>query len=182
MRSISITRPDDWHIHLRDKEYLATTVKDVSRYFGRAIVMPNLTPPVTSIEEAKKYLERINRLLDSDSNFRPLMTLYLTEQMPEEVIREAKRSDFIHAIKLYPAGATTNSDSGVRSIDNIYPLLEVMEEEDVVLAIHGEVTDQNVDVFDREKVFIDNHLIKIRRTFPNLRVVFEHIIFDLPDS
>ena len=114
MRSISITRPDDWHIHLRDRDYLVTTVKDVSRYFGRAIVMPNLTPPVTSIEEAKKYLERINRLLDSDSNFRPLMTLYLTEQMSDEVIREVKRSDFIHAIKLYPAGATTNSDSGVR--------------------------------------------------------------------
>lgn len=175
MRSISITRPDDWHIHLRDRDYLVTTVKDVSRYFGRAIVMPNLTPPVTSIEEAKKYLERINRLLDSDSNFRPLMTLYLTEQMSDEVIREVKRSDFIHAIKLYPAGATTNSESGVRSIENVYPLLEVMEEEDVVLAIHGEVTDQNIDVFDREKVFIDNHLIKIRRTFPNLRVVFEHI-------
>ena len=175
MRSISITRPDDWHIHLRDSDYLAATVKDVSRYFGRAIVMPNLTPPVTTVEDAKKYLERINSLVKSDANFRPLMTLYLTEQTTRDTIRKAKRSGYIHAIKLYPAGATTHSDDGVRSITNIYPLLEVMEEENLLLAIHGEVTDHDVDVFDREKVFIDKHLIKILRTFPNLRVVFEHI-------
>ena len=175
MRSISITRPDDWHIHLRDGEYLAATVKDVSRYFGRAIVMPNLTPPVTSVQDAKNYMVRINALIEGVSDFKPLMTLYLTDQTEPQVIRDAKRSGFIQAMKFYPAGATTNSDAGVKSIENIYHLLEIMEKENLVLAIHGEVTDHSIDIFDREKAFIDRHLVSICKTFPNLRVVFEHI-------
>ena len=175
MRSISIIRPDDWHVHLRDASYLKTTVEDISRYFGRAIVMPNLDPPVVTVGEAERYRDTIISFVPDDSSFTPLMTLYLTDQTTPKVVIEAKQSGFVHAMKLYPAGVTTNSAAGVQGIDNLYPIFEVMQTEQMVLAVHGEVADDSVDIFDREKVFIDRHLTDICATFPNLKIVFEHI-------
>jgi dihydroorotase len=175
MRSISIIRPDDWHVHLRDASYLKTTVEDISRYFGRAIVMPNLDPPVVTVGEAERYRDAIISFVPEDSSFMPLMTLYLTDQTTPEIVIEAKQSGFVHAIKLYPAGVTTNSAAGVQAIDNLYPIFEVMQTEQMVLAVHGEVADDSIDIFDREKVFIDRHLTDICATFPNLKIVFEHI-------
>ena len=175
MRSISIIRPDDWHVHLRDASYLKTTVEDISRYFGRAIVMPNLDPPVVTVGEAERYRDAIISFVPEDSSFMPLMTLYLTDQTTPEIVIEAKQSGFVHAMKLYPAGVTTNSAAGVQAIDNLYPIFEVMQTEQMVLAVHGEVADDSIDIFDREKVFIDRHLTDICATFPNLKIVFEHI-------
>ena len=175
MRSISIIRPDDWHVHLRDASYLKTTVEDISRYFGRAIVMPNLNPPVVTVGEAERYRDTILSFIPEDSSFTPLMTLYLTDQTTPKIVIEAKQSGFVHAMKLYPAGVTTNSAAGVQAIDNLYPIFEVMQTEQMVLAVHGEVADDSVDIFDREKVFIDRHLTDICATFPNLKIVFEHI-------
>ena len=175
MRSISIIRPDDWHVHLRDASYLKTTVEDISRYFGRAIVMPNLDPPVVTVGEAERYRDTIISFVPDDSSFTPLMTLYLTDQTTPKVVIEAKQSGFVHAMKLYPAGVTTNSAAGVQAIDNLYPIFEVMQTEQMVLAVHGEVADDSIDIFDREKVFIDRHLTDICATFPNLKIVFEHI-------
>jgi dihydroorotase len=173
--SLSLRRPDDWHLHLRDGAALAAVVGHSARVFGRAIVMPNLEPPVTTVAAAAAYRERILAALPPGSRFEPLMTLYLTDNMPPEEIAAAKASGFVHAVKYYPAGATTNSDSGVTSLDRVYPVLAAMERESVVLSLHGEVTDPSIDVFDRERVFVDTLLARIVRDFPGLRVVLEHV-------
>ena len=176
MTELSLLRPDDWHVHLRDDSALAHTCADMARYFGRAIVMPNLTPPVTTVAAASAYRERIlAAMADLPRRFEPLMTLYLTDATDAGEIRRAADSDFVHAVKLYPAGATTNSEAGVAELDALYPTLEAMQDADLPLLIHGEVTDHSVDIFDREKVFIDRHLAPIVQRFPGLRVVLEHI-------
>ncbi len=175
MRSMTIKRPDDWHIHLRDGDYLAATVADASRYFGRALVMPNLIPPVASVAAAQAYKDRIEQHLPTNSSFTPLLTLYLTNETSQATLIDAKQSGFIHAVKLYPAGATTNSGQGVHSIDALFPLFEAMEKYDLPLSIHGEVADDEVDIFDREAVFIDRYLSRIVARFPMLRIVLEHI-------
>jgi len=172
---LTLLRPDDWHIHLRDGAALPHTVADVARTFGRAIIMPNLLPPVRNAVEADAYRQRILAARPAGSRFEPLMVLYLTDRTQPEEIRAAKASGFIHAAKLYPAGATTNSDSGVTSVDKIFPVLEVMAEVGMPLLVHGEVTRGEVDVFDREKLFIDEHLRRVVERFPSLKVVFEHI-------
>ncbi|UVE18828.1 dihydroorotase [Pseudomonas sp. LS44] len=172
---LTLLRPDDWHIHLRDGAVLPQTVGDVARTFGRAIIMPNLVPPVRNAEEADTYRQRILAALPAGSRFEPLMVLYLTDRTTPGDIRAAKASGFVHAAKLYPAGATTNSDSGVTNIDAIFPVLEVMAEVGLPLLVHGEVTRAEVDVFDREKRFIDEHMSRVVERFPTLKVVFEHI-------
>jgi len=173
--TLTLTRPDDWHVHLRDGVQLAAVVPHTAAQFARAIVMPNLKPPVTTTALAAAYRDRILAALPAESDFEPLMTLYLTDRTPGQEIRRAKDSGFVHAVKLYPAGATTNSDSGVTDLKHCYPALAAMESVGMVLAIHGEVTDREIDVFDRERVFIEEKLIPLRRDFPGLRVVFEHI-------
>ena len=175
MTSLTLTLPDDWHIHLRDEAALATTVPDVARWAGRAIVMPNLTPPVLSVSDALSYRERILAHVPEGAGFDPLMVLYLTDTTTPEMVAEAAESPHVQGIKLYPAGATTNSDAGVTGIEALYPVFEAMERHDVPLLIHGEVTDHHVDIFDREKAFIDSALIPIVSAFPTLRIVFEHI-------
>jgi len=172
---ITLLRPDDWHIHLRDGAVLQHTVADVARSFARAIVMPNLVPPVRNAEQAAAYRQRILAVRPDGSQFQPLMVLYLTDRTTAEEIRTAKASGFVHAAKLYPAGATTNSDSGVTSIDGIFPVLEAMAEVGLPLLVHGEVTRNEIDVFDREKAFIDEHLLRVIERFPTLKVVLEHI-------
>ncbi len=172
---LTLLRPDDWHIHLRDGAALRHTVADVARTFARAIVMPNLVPPVRNTEEAGAYRQRILQARPTGSGFEPLMTLYLTDNTSREDVRQAKASGFVHGAKLYPAGATTNSDSGVTLIDKIFPTLEAMTEVGLPLLVHGEVTRAEIDVFDREKAFIDEHLSRVVERFPSLRVVFEHI-------
>ena len=172
---LTLIRPDDWHIHLRDGAALPQTVTDVARTFGRAIIMPNLVPPVRNAEQADAYRQRILSARPAGSSFEPLMVLYLTDRTQPQDIREAKATGFVHAAKLYPAGATTNSDSGVTSIDLIFPALEAMAEVGMPLLVHGEVTRSEVDVFDREKQFIDEHMRRIVELFPTLKVVFEHI-------
>lgn len=180
---LTLLRPDDWHIHLRDGAALANTVGDAARTFGRAIVMPNLVPPVRNAAEADAYRQRILAARPAASRFEPLMVLYLTDRTSAEEIRTAKASGFVHAAKLYPAGATTNSDSGVTRIDNIFEALEAMAEVGMPLLVHGEVTRAEVDVFDREKQFIDEHLRRVVERFPTLKVVFEHITTgDAPSS
>jgi len=175
MDHLTITRPDDWHIHLRDGLALATTVPHAARCFARAIVMPNLKPPVTTTEQALAYRDRILTAVPAGSAFEPLMTLYLTDRTsPEEILR-AKESGHVYAAKLYPAGATTNSDAGVTSLESLFPTFEAMQLHDLPLLIHGEVTDADIDIFDRERVFVDRHLIPITQRFPELRVVMEHI-------
>jgi dihydroorotase len=175
MTSLTLTLPDDWHIHLRDHQALATTVPDVAQWAGRAIVMPNLSPPVTSVADALAYRARILAHVPPNNPFEPLMTLYLTDKTDEETIAAAAESAHIHGVKLYPAGATTNSAAGVTALEPLYPVLAVMERYDVALLVHGEVTDPDCDIFDREKAFIDASLVPIRREFPELRIVFEHI-------
>jgi dihydroorotase len=173
---LTITRPDDWHVHLRDGAALQHTCADMARYFQRVIVMPNLTPPATTVAQAGQYRERILEAMSGlPRSFEPLMVLYLTDQTSSAEIEKAAQSDFVHAVKLYPAGATTNSDAGVADLVSLYPTLEAMEKVDLPLLIHGEVTDAEIDIFDREKVFIDRHLAPISRQFPNLRIVLEHI-------
>lgn len=174
MNRLTITRPDDWHVHLRDGEFLSNTVADISRYFGRAIVMPNLVPPVTNTEMAESYYQRIMANNPSPT-FKPLMVLYLTDNTTAEDIRTAKQSGLVYAAKLYPAGATTNSSSGVTSVDNIAKVIAEMESLDMPLLIHGEVTDADIDIFDREAVFIDTILKPLVAKHPNLKVVLEHI-------
>ena len=175
MTSFELTLPDDWHIHLRDETALATTVPDVAHWAGRAIVMPNLTPPVDTASDALSYRDRILQHVPADNGFEPLMTLYLTDNTTEAMVAEAADCPHVHGIKLYPAGATTNSDAGVTALHSLYPVFEAMERHDLPLLIHGEVTDSHVDIFDREKAFIDSALGPIVDTFPALRVVFEHI-------
>lgn len=176
MQTLDITRPDDWHIHLRDGAALALTVADASRYFGRAIIMPNLTPPVRNLAEAAAYRQRIEAHLPTSGNrLLPLMVLYLTDNTRPEDIAEAANSGVVYAAKLYPAGATTNSDSGVTDIDKLAPVLEAMQSHGLPLLVHGEVTDADIDIFDREAVFIDRHLKGICSRFLELKVVLEHI-------
>ncbi|MGF1767925.1 dihydroorotase [Enterovibrio makurazakiensis] len=174
MTTLTITRPDDWHVHLRDGEVLTHTVQDISRYNGRALIMPNTVPPVTNTEMAIAYRERIMAEKPS-AQFEPLMALYLTDNTTPEEIKKAKQSGAVVAAKLYPAGATTNSDSGVTSARNIYPVLEAMQEVGMLLLVHGEVTSHDVDIFDREKEFLDTVLAPIVNDFPELKIVLEHI-------
>jgi dihydroorotase len=173
--ALILTRPDDWHVHLRDGAGLASVVPHTARIFGRALVMPNLSPPVTTVAAAAAYRERILAALPAGHAFEPLLTLYLTDNTPRAEIAQARASGFIHAVKYYPAGATTNSASGVTALERVYPVLEAMQQHDVVLSLHGEVTAPDVDVFDRERVFVDTLLARIVRDFPALRVVLEHI-------
>jgi dihydroorotase len=175
MRTLTLTRPDDWHIHLRDGVYLARTVADAARQFGRAIAMPNLLPPVTNSAEAATYRERILAARPAGSDFEPLLVLYLTDNTDPAEIAIAKASGFVHACKLYPSGATTNSDSGVTDIKKIYPVLAEMQKHQLPLLIHGEVTDSHVDIFDREAMFITRTLLPLTRDFPALKIVLEHI-------
>ena len=173
--SIKITRPDDWHLHLRDGAALKAVLPDTARQFARAIVMPNLRPPVTTTELANAYREHIVDALPAGMQFEPLMILYLTDNTTAEEIAKAKASGIIHGVKLYPAGATTNSDSGVTSLDKCASALEAMEKLGVPLLAHAEVTDADVDVFDRERVFIERHMIPLLKKYPALKIVFEHI-------
>lgn len=175
MQTLTLTRPDDWHLHLRDGAALAAVVADTARRFGRAIVMPNLKPPVTTVEQAAAYRARIAAALPAGSRFEPLMTLYLTDNMPPAEIDHAKASGFVHAVKLYPAGATTNSAAGVTDLARCRATLARMEALGVPLLVHGEATDPAVDVFDREAVFIERVLAPLLRDFPGLKLVLEHI-------
>jgi dihydroorotase len=175
VEALTIARPDDWHLHLRDGTAMAAVLPHTARQFARAIVMPNLKPPVTTTAEAQAYRARILAALPAGLAFEPLMTLYLTDSTPADEIRRAKASGIVHGVKLYPAGATTNSDSGVTDIRRPRAALEAMQEAGLPLLVHGEVTHAEVDVFDREKVFIDRVLHPQRRDFPGLKVVFEHI-------
>jgi dihydroorotase len=175
VQALTLTRPDDWHLHLRDGAALATVAGDSAREFGRAIVMPNLKPPVATVEQAIAYRERIIAALPRGSSFQPLMTLYLTDNTAAAEIAKARSSGIVHAVKYYPAGATTNSDSGVTDLARCDAVLAAMQEIGMPLLVHGEVTDLAVDVFDRESVFIERVLIPLRRKFPDLRLVFEHI-------
>ena len=174
INKLTITRPDDWHVHLRDGDVLKDTVRDISRYMGRAIIMPNLVPPVSTTELALAYQARIVAQQPS-ATFKPLMTLYLTDNTTAEEIKKAKATGQVYAAKLYPAGATTNSDSGVTCVDKIASALQAMQEVGMPLLIHGEVTKHDVDIFDREEVFLKTVLAPIVETYPNLKVVMEHI-------
>jgi len=177
INSLTITRPDDWHVHLRDGDVLKNTVADISRYFGRAIVMPNLVPPVTTATLAKAYYDRIVAAVPAEKStqFQPLMVLYLTDDTSVEDIIDAKKSGLVFAAKLYPAGATTNSFSGVTNVDNLKDVLATMQKVDMPLLIHGEVTRDEIDIFDREQVFIDTILAPLVANYPDLKVVLEHI-------
>jgi dihydroorotase len=173
--SLTFARPDDWHLHVRDGAMLAAVLPHTARQFGRAIIMPNLKPPVTTTDAARAYRERIVAALPAGVKFEPLMTLYLTDNTPADEIRRARESGFVHGVKLYPAGATTNSDAGVTNLAKCAKALEAMQEVGMPLLVHGEVTDPAIDLFDREKVFIDRVMTPLRRDFPALKVVFEHI-------
>jgi dihydroorotase len=175
MQTLTLTQPDDWHLHVRDGELLKTVLPHTVRQFARAIIMPNLKPPVRSVAEAEAYRDRILAAIPLGQSFEPLMTLYLTDNTSPQEILAAKASPFVKAVKYYPAGATTNSDSGVTDIGRCDRVFAAMEEVDLPLLLHGEVTDSGVDVFDREKVFIERHLVPLRQRFPNLRIVLEHI-------
>ena len=172
--TLTITRPDDWHLHVRDGAALQTVVPHTASQFGRAIIMPNLKPPVTTAALALEYKQRILAAVPEGVQFEPLMTLYLTDNLPPEEILKAKAAGVV-ACKLYPAGATTNSDAGVTDLKKIYPTLEAMQKAGMLLLVHGEVTGQDIDLFDREAVFIDTQLIPLRHHFPELKIVFEHI-------
>jgi len=175
MKTLTITRPDDWHTHVRNGEILKTVLPHTAAQFARAIIMPNLKPPVITVAQALNYREEILSALPKDANFTPLMTLYLTAATTVEDIKAVADCEHVYAFKLYPAGATTNSDAGVANIATIYPLLAAMEKYELPLLLHGEVTDESCDIFDRERVFIERHLTAITRDFPNLRVVLEHV-------
>jgi dihydroorotase len=175
MDTLTLTRPDDWHLHLRDGAAMQAVAPHSARQLARAIIMPNLRPPVTTTAQALAYRRRILDAVPAGSDFQPLMTLYLTDNTPAAEIAHAKASDHIVACKLYPAGATTNSDSGVTEIRKIYPVLEAMQTQGLLLLVHGEVTDPDVDVFDREAVFIERVLVPTVREFPGLKIVLEHI-------
>jgi dihydroorotase len=175
MTTLTLLRPDDWHLHVRDGVQLASVVPFTARQFARAVIMPNLKPPVTTVAAAKAYRERILQAVPAQLRFQPLMTLYLTDTTAPQEIRAARASGFIVGAKLYPAGATTHSDAGVTAIQKIYPALEAMEDCGLVFQVHGEVTDHDVDVFDREKVFIERILSPVVERFPRLRIVFEHV-------
>jgi dihydroorotase len=175
MNKITLLKPDDWHLHLRDSPFLEAVAADTARQFARAIIMPNLSPPVRSCADALAYRQRILAALPDNGAFEPLMTLYLTDNTSVDEIRAASDSEFIHGAKLYPAGATTNSDAGVTDLAKLGPVFEAMQRHGLVLQVHGEATAAEVDIFDREKVFIDKNLTRIRADYPELRIVFEHI-------
>ena len=175
MEKITITRPDDWHLHVRDGEALKAVLPDTARQFARAIIMPNLIPPVRTVDEVRAYRERIIAAVPVGVAFEPLMTLYLTDNTSPDEIKRAKDSGFIKAVKYYPAGATTNSDSGVTDLRKCDAVFAAMQSIGLPLLLHGEVTDSHIDIFDREKVFIEKHLIPLALRFPKLRMVFEHI-------
>ncbi|MFP5419654.1 MAG: dihydroorotase [Gammaproteobacteria bacterium] len=172
--TLTLTRPDDWHIHFRDGAAMQSVVPDTARVFGRAIAMPNLKPPVVSVADAAAYRARLLAAA-AGTAFEPLMTLYLTDNTQPDEIRRARASGFVHAVKYYPAGATTNSDSGVTDLARAYPAIAAMEEVGMPLLLHGEVVDADIDVFDREAVFIERHLSRLIRDFPGLKIVLEHI-------
>jgi dihydroorotase len=175
MQTLTLTQPDDWHIHLRNGEALKTTVKDVSYQFARAIVMPNLVPPVSTVELANQYRQDILKNIPKGADFTPLMTLYLTDNTSTQDIQQAVESGIVKACKLYPAGATTHSDSGLTHIEKAYSVFAAMEELSLPLLIHGEVTDASIDIFDREKIFIETVLMPLIAQFPKLKIVLEHI-------
>ena len=172
LSELTILQPDDWHLHLRDGRTMQTVTPFSASVFKRAIIMPNLTPPITTVEQCRAYKDRITEAV---ADFEPLMTLYLTDDMPPQTIKDAAACGFIHGVKLYPRGATTHSDQGITSVDTLYPILETMQKFDMPLLMHGESTDPSLDVFDREKHFIENSLMPIRERFPELRAVLEHI-------
>ena len=174
-QEITLTQPDDWHIHIRDDLILQAVLPHTARVFARAIIMPNLKPPIATTEQALAYRKRILAAVPAGIDFSPLMTLYLTDNTQPEEIRKAKASGYIHAVKFYPAGATTNSAFGVRDLNQVDAVLNTMQQEGVPLLIHGEVVDKSVDIFDREAVFIEQHLIPLRQKFPELKIVLEHI-------
>jgi len=173
-KTITITRPDDWHLHVRDGDALKTVVPHTATQFGRAIIMPNLRPPITTAAQALAYKARIQAAVPNGLNFEPLMTLYLTDNLAADEIKRAKDAGVV-AVKLYPAGATTNSDAGVTDVRKTYKTLEAMQREGLLLLVHGEVTSPEIDLFDREAVFINKQLIPLRKDFPALKIVFEHI-------
>ncbi len=179
--SISLTRPDDWHVHVRDGDVLGCVVPHTAAQFGRAVIMPNLRPPITTVQMAQDYARRISSVLPAGSDFEPLMTLYLTDKLdPQEILRardtvQGAPGTRVMAVKFYPAGATTNSDAGVTALHKVYRVLETMQETGMPLLVHGEVTTPDIDLFDREAVFIDTQLIPLRRDFPQLKIVLEHI-------
>ncbi len=175
IKQLTITQPDDWHLHLRDEQALERTVADTARYFGRAIIMPNLHPPVTTTALAMRYRDRILTARPEGNSFEPLMTLYLTDKTSADEVQRAQDSGLIHAVKLYPAGATTNSDAGVTDLKHCAQALEAMQRLQMPLLVHGEVTNAEIDVFDREKVFIEKILIPLLKDYPELNVIFEHI-------
>ncbi|WP_394757750.1 amidohydrolase family protein, partial [Rhodoferax sp.] len=172
--TLTLARPDDWHLHVRDGEALRTVVPHTAAQFGRAIIMPNLRPPVTTTAQALAYRARIQAAVPAGVQFEPLMTLYLTDNLPADEIQRARDAGVV-ALKLYPAGATTNSDAGVTDLRQTYKTLEAMQRAGMLLLVHGEVTAPEIDIFDREAVFIDTQLIPLRRDFPELKIVFEHI-------
>jgi dihydroorotase len=174
MKTLTITRPDDCHLHVRNGAILKTVLPHTARQFARAIIMPNLKPPVTTVAQALAYREEILQAIPEGMNFTPLMTLYLTAATTIDEIKRAAECEYIHAVKLYPAGATTNSDAGVADVTKIYPLLAALEKYDLPLLIHGEVTDEDCDIFDRERIFIERYLLAIVENFPELRIVLEH--------
>lgn len=175
MKELTITRPDDWHVHLRDGDALKSTVADAAKDFGRSIIMPNLLPPIVTTQQALDYRDRILQNRPATSQWQPLMVLYLTDNTSPQEIATAKRSGSVYACKYYPAGATTNSDSGVTDLKKIFPVLAEMEKQGLPLLLHGEVTEPGIDIFDREAVFIDRYLTELTGTFPALKIVLEHI-------
>ncbi len=175
MEKLIITRPDDWHLHLRTGSLLKTVLPHTARQFARAIVMPNLKPPVTTVAAASNYRDEILQALPEGMSFTPLMTLYLTGSTTVADVKAASEAEFIHAFKLYPAGATTNSDAGVSDLTEIFPVLEAMQKYAIPLLVHGEVVDPQVDIFDRERQFIETHLLTLTQQFPALRIVVEHL-------
>ena len=175
MEEIEIIKPDDWHVHFRDDEILKAVVPETSRHFSRSMVMPNLVPPILNAKQAIEYKKRIEKAIPSTDDFEPLMTIYLTEETNGDDLKRAYKNGAVFAVKLYPAGVTTNSESGVKDITKIMPVLEIMAEIGMPLLIHGEVTDKDVDIFDREKIFIDTKLDFICKELPDLKITLEHI-------
>ena len=175
MKEIEIIKPDDWHVHFRDNEILKAVVPETTRHFARSIVMPNLVPPILNAKQAIEYKKRIEKAIPTTDSFEPLMTIYMTEETNKNELKQAYKDEAIFAVKLYPAGATTNSDSGVKEMKKIMPILEVMAKIGMPLLIHGEVAEEDIDIFDREKVFIDKTLDFICREIPNLKITLEHI-------
>ena len=175
MQQLTLTQPDDWHLHVRTGEVLKTVINHTARQFARAIIMPNLQPPVTNVKQALSYQQEIQQATSSEYTFTPLMVLYLTNTTTVEEVKQAAESPAIHAFKLYPAGATTNSDQGVTDLNAVFPVFAAMEKLNVPLLIHGEVTDADIDIFDRERIFIEQKLSVIHQNFPSLRIVLEHV-------